>query len=66
MTAAEAQARAAVVEAGKRLLSRGLVERTWGNISARVSLTPHPRFNVNMDIGVIMMMARLITKEANT
>ena len=29
MTAAEAQARAAVVEAGKRLLSRGLVERTF-------------------------------------
>ena len=39
MTAAEAQARAAVVEAGKRLLSRGLVERTWGNVSARVSGT---------------------------
>lgn len=39
MTAAEAQARAAVVEAGKRLLGRGLVERTWGNVSARVSET---------------------------
>lgn len=39
MTAAERLAREAVAEAGKRLLARGLVERTWGNVSARVSDT---------------------------
>ena len=33
----EAKAREAVVEAGRRLLERGLVARTWGNVSARVS-----------------------------
>ena len=39
MTAAEAQARAAVVEAGKAPSQPSLVERTWGNVSARVSET---------------------------
>ena len=33
----EAKAREAVVEAGRRLFERGLVARTWGNVSARVS-----------------------------
>ncbi len=33
----EAQARELVVQAGHMLLERGLVERTWGNISARIS-----------------------------
>lgn len=35
----EAEARALVVQAGHRLLECGLVARTWGNISARVSDT---------------------------
>lgn len=39
MTAAEVLARETVAEAGRRLLARGLVERTWGNVSARVSET---------------------------
>lgn len=39
MRPAEEAARRAVVEAGRRLLARGLVERTWGNVSARVSET---------------------------
>ena len=30
------QARAAVVQAGRRLLAEGLVARTWGNVSVRV------------------------------
>lgn len=32
----EAQARRALVEAGRRLLAEGLVARTWGNLSVRV------------------------------
>lgn len=35
----EAQARELVVEAGKRLLETGLIARTWGNVSARISDT---------------------------
>ena len=35
----EAQARDLVVRAGHMLQERGLVERTWGNISARISDT---------------------------
>ena len=35
----ESEARALVVQAGHRLLDCGLVARTWGNISARVSDT---------------------------
>lgn len=35
----EKEARALVVQAGHKLLERGLVARTWGNISARVSDT---------------------------
>ena len=48
MAYTEQEARKLVVEAGRRLLERGLVARTWGNISARVSdtnfiITPTPR-----------------------
>ena len=39
MTYTETKARELVVEAGRKLLAQGLVERTWGNISARVSDT---------------------------
>ena len=39
MAYTEHEARKLVVEAGRRLLERGLVARTWGNISARVSDT---------------------------
>ena len=39
MAYTEQEARKLVVEAGRRLLERGLVARTWGNISARVSDT---------------------------
>ncbi len=39
MAYTEREARKLVVEAGRRLLERGLVARTWGNISARVSDT---------------------------
>ena len=35
MAYTEQEARKLVVEAGRRLLERGLVARTWGNISAR-------------------------------
>ena len=35
----EAQARELVVQAGHMLQEKGLVERTWGNISARISET---------------------------
>ena len=35
----EAEARQLVVEAGHRLLENGLIARTWGNISARISDT---------------------------
>lgn len=35
----ETQARELVVEAGKRLLETGLIARTWGNVSARISDT---------------------------
>ena len=35
----EAQARDLVVRAGHMLREKGLVERTWGNISARISET---------------------------
>lgn len=37
MTYTEKEARRLVIEAGHRLLASGLVARTWGNISARVS-----------------------------
>ena len=37
MAYTEQEARTLVVEAGRRLLERGLVARTWGNISARIS-----------------------------
>ena len=39
MAYSEQEARRLVVEAGRRLLERGLVARTWGNISARISDT---------------------------
>lgn len=39
MNYTEQEARALVIEAGHRLLEKGLVARTWGNISARVSDT---------------------------
>ena len=35
----ESQARELVIEAGKRLLETGLIARTWGNVSARISET---------------------------
>lgn len=37
MAFTEKEARRLVAEAGRRLLERGLVDRTWGNVSARVS-----------------------------
>ena len=37
MIYSEAEAREAVIEAGHRLREAGLVARTWGNISARIS-----------------------------
>ena len=37
MAYTEAEARRIVVEAGRKLLAEGLVARTWGNVSARVS-----------------------------
>ncbi len=37
MAYTEAEARRLVVEAGRKLLEQGLVARTWGNVSARVS-----------------------------
>lgn len=39
MAYAEQEARELVVEAGKRLLETGLIARTWGNVSARISDT---------------------------
>ena len=39
MTYTEQEARRLIIEAGHRLLASGLVTRTWGNISARVSST---------------------------
>lgn len=35
----ENEARELVIEAGKRLLENGLIARTWGNVSARISDT---------------------------
>ena len=37
MAYTEQEARKLVVEAGKRLLETGLIARTWGNVSARIS-----------------------------
>ena len=39
MAYAEQEARELVVEAGKKLLETGLIARTWGNVSARISDT---------------------------
>lgn len=39
MAYSEKEARELVVEAGKRLLETGLIARTWGNVSARISDT---------------------------
>lgn len=39
MAYSEEKARALVTEAGRRLLESGLIARTWGNISARISDT---------------------------
>lgn len=39
MMVPEAEARRLVLEAGRRLLESGLIVRTWGNVSARVSPT---------------------------
>lgn len=39
MVYTESQARELVVEAGKVLLETGLIARTWGNVSARISET---------------------------
>ncbi len=39
MAYSEQEARELVVEAGKRLLETGLIARTWGNVSARISDT---------------------------
>ena len=39
MAYTETEARELVVEAGKRLLETGLIARTWGNVSARISDT---------------------------
>ena len=39
MAYTEAEGKALVVEAGKKLVESGLIARTWGNISARISDT---------------------------
>ncbi len=39
MSYTESEARSLVIEAGKRLLETGLIARTWGNVSARISDT---------------------------
>ena len=39
MTAAETQVREQILRAAARLTGEGLIERTWGNISARLSET---------------------------
>ena len=39
MTYREKEARELIIQAGRKLLESGLVSRTWGNISARVSST---------------------------
>lgn len=39
MAYTEQEARKLVIEAGKRLLETGLIARTWGNVSARISDT---------------------------
>ena len=39
MAYTETEARELVIEAGKRLLETGLIARTWGNVSARISDT---------------------------
>ncbi len=39
MMVPEAEARRLVLEAGRRLLASGLIVRTWGNVSARISPT---------------------------
>ena len=39
MTAAEARRREQIIQAAARLTGEGLIERTWGNISARLSET---------------------------
>ncbi|MBR6512201.1 MAG: class II aldolase/adducin family protein, partial [Clostridia bacterium] len=33
------EAKALVIDAGKELLESGLIARTWGNVSARISDT---------------------------
>ena len=32
-----AEAKAAVVKAGRELVKEGLIQRTWGNVSCRIS-----------------------------
>ena len=39
MTAAETQVREQILRAAARLTGEGLIERTWGNISARLAET---------------------------
>ena len=39
MTAAETRVREQILHAAAQLAGEGLIERTWGNISARVSDT---------------------------
>ena len=48
-----AEAKRLVIEAGKRLLETGLIARTWGNVSARISdtqfvITPSGRSYENL------------------
>lgn len=39
MAICESEARRTIIEAGHRLVAEGLIARTWGNISARISKT---------------------------
>ncbi len=57
----ETEAREAVIAAGLTLLERGLVSRTWGNISARISedeciITPSGRSYTGLAIGDLVRL----------
>lgn len=55
------QARQAVIEAGKKLVAAGLIARTWGNVSCRISesqfvITPSGRAYDTLEPGDIVLV----------
>ena len=58
------EAKELVVKAGKELIEKGLIARTWGNVSARISDTQFvitPSGRAYEDLPLIVIIQQLIS-----